>query len=79
MRPCVICRSASVLSPSVDFRQILCSAHCEEWRDSPECKRALGGRETIPKTPLAETMLADFIRRMQAERLNRSTKMKGKG
>ena len=82
MKTCVICKS-----PSVDDRGVLCAAHVDEWLKSPEGRRAMEALKPsffkfdvtdgkidhfLPTMPAVETAAADFIRRLQAERLNGS-------
>lgn len=64
MKPCAICKS-----PSVDDRDVLCATHDDAWRASPEADRFRRGHRY-------ETMFADFIRRLQAERLNGRVQMR---
>jgi hypothetical protein len=76
VKPCVICRS-----PSIDCRGTVCAAHSDEWLRSPEGARVLATLtkpfdltddkvDSFQPDPIAETAFADFVRRVQAERLN---------
>jgi hypothetical protein len=56
--------------PAVDTRGVFCEAHRDEWFYSPEGRRVyrLSPYDYPKSANRAETNLADFIRRVRAER-----------